>query len=131
MKKTLLPVLLTCFLSGATSTAAAKDPFKPCYNKAISTLQIQECISKEHQFYEKRLKNKLHQLTQYLSPTSDKALKKAQLAWQRFKKADCLFKGSKYAGGTLAPVIVGECYIKRTKQRIILLQKEILFFKDN
>jgi uncharacterized protein YecT (DUF1311 family) len=60
------------------------------------------------------------------STTDGKAhLADAQTAWQAYRKAACLSESDKYAGGTLAPVVDGQCSVRLTLQRAAELRRQL------
>jgi uncharacterized protein YecT (DUF1311 family) len=42
----------------------------------------------------------------------------SQNAWNTYVKHDCIYAGSAAQGGTLQPVLAGECIVTRTRSRI-------------
>jgi uncharacterized protein YecT (DUF1311 family) len=42
----------------------------------------------------------------------------SQKAWLTYEKRDCIYAGSSAQGGTLQPILEGECLVARTRTRI-------------
>lgn len=49
----------------------------------------------------------------------------AQADWQDYREAACLSESDKYAGGTLAPVVAGQCSLRLTLQRATELRRQL------
>lgn len=129
--KTVSAVILMLIMFTATCFSAPSKQFKDCYKKAMNTLQIRMCIDSEYKLYSADLKNQINKLSKFLNHNSMEQFSIAQKTWRRFEKLDCDFKGSKYSGGTLESIIIGKCYIEKTKHRINEVNEYIKFFKEN
>ena len=49
----------------------------------------------------------------------------AQTAWEAYRKAACVSESDKYAGGTLAPVVAGQCSLRLTRERAADLGRQL------
>ncbi len=104
-------------LAGGGATAATgRDTYSSCLKHAQSTFDMDQCVGAERQrlkpllaaAYNKLLANKQRR---HLIVASEKA-------WLAYEKRDCSYAGSAAQGGTLQPIIQGECLVSRTRTRI-------------
>ena len=54
----------------------------------------------------------------------------AQLAFAKYAHDECTAQTNPYSSGTIAPIVFGECIIALDQQRLALLQKETVYFKN-
>jgi uncharacterized protein YecT (DUF1311 family) len=104
-------------LSGGGATAATgRDTYSSCLKHALSTADMDQCVGAERQ----RLKPLL--AAAYNKLLADKQRKHlivaSQKAWLSYEKRDCAYAGSSAQGGTLQPILEGECLVARTRTRI-------------
>jgi uncharacterized protein YecT (DUF1311 family) len=105
---------------GGASAAPARDTYSSCLKHAQSTFDMDQCVARERQ-----------RLAPLLAAAYDKLLHDpdsnahrrhlialSQKAWATYQKRDCNYAGSAAQGGTLEPVIAGECLVDRTRTRI-------------
>ena len=55
----------------------------------------------------------------------------AQTAWVAYRKAACLSESDKYAGGSLAPVVAGQCSLRLTLRRAVDLRRQLRLLAGN
>jgi uncharacterized protein YecT (DUF1311 family) len=108
-------------LAGAGASASiGRDSYSNCLKHAQSTFDMDQCVTTER----KRLKPLLAAAYSRLvnDPDSNRLRKHliavSQKAWKAYMKHDCAYAGSAAQGGTLAPILQGECIVTRTRTRI-------------
>jgi uncharacterized protein YecT (DUF1311 family) len=105
---------------GGASAAPQRDAYSSCLKHANSTFEMDQCVGTEL----KRLKPLLDSAyAKLLNDPSTNAQHRRQLmasqkSWRSYVKRDCAFAGGFYQGGTLEPVIDGECRVDRERVRI-------------
>jgi uncharacterized protein YecT (DUF1311 family) len=101
---------------GGASAALGRDSYSNCLRHAQSTFEMDQCIGAER----RRLKPLLAAAyANLLSDTKHRHLiVVSQKAWIAYMKHDCIYAGSQAQGGTLAPILEGECLVSRTRTRI-------------
>lgn len=102
--------------------SVAQPNFKACYDKAMTTYAMRECISKKFDYHDKILNQTYQKLVRSLDKSQAELLVIAERAWIDYREKDCQFAGSYHQGGTLQPVTIGECQVAHTKKRIELLK---------
>ena len=106
--------------SGGASAAPARDTYSSCLKHAQSTFDMDQCVGNER----KRLKPLLAAAYNKVlnAPATDTRhrhlLVLSQKAWTTYEKRDCNLAGDSARGGTLAPILAGECLVDRTRTRI-------------
>ena len=106
--------VLVALAGDADSLLSAK--YNTCKSKAVSTLDIQGCISEEVRRQDLRLNTAYKTLVADLSSDRAKQLLEAQRAWIKFRDSNCSFYLDP-AGGTIAPIQAGMCKISVTATR--------------
>lgn len=122
MKKIMYFLLLIPCLSLA-------DPglgFDECSKKAITTIEIRQCLAQELSYYDKKLNASYNELISKLAKHQQDSLKKAQRAWLAYRNAECDFAAFSEQPGTIAPVIITTCFINMTKNRVNELNTYLL-----
>jgi uncharacterized protein YecT (DUF1311 family) len=105
---------------GGASAAIGRDTYSNCLRHAQSTFETDQCVATER----KRLRPLLAAAYSKLvnDPNSNKHRKHliavSQKSWNAYMKHDCAYAGSAAQGGTLAPILEGECLVSRTRTRI-------------
>ena len=109
-------------LAGGGATAATgRDNYSSCLKHAQSTFDMDQCVGAERQRLKPLLAAAYNKL---LADHSRRHLIVAsQQAWLAYEKRDCSYAGSAAQGGTLRPIIQGECLVTRTRTRIRDLKK--------
>jgi uncharacterized protein YecT (DUF1311 family) len=101
---------------GGASAAVGRDSYSNCLKHAQSTFDMDQCVATER----RRLKPLL--AAAYNKLLSDKKRRHlivvSQRAWNAYMKHDCIYAGSAARGGTLQPILEGECIVSRTRTRI-------------
>jgi uncharacterized protein YecT (DUF1311 family) len=110
---------------GGASAATGGDTYSSCLKHAQSTFDMDQCVANER----KRLKPLLAAAyNKLLTDPGSNAQRKhmialSEKAWTTYEKRDCAYAGSAAQGGTLAPIIQGECLVDRTRTRIADLKQ--------
>ena len=105
-------------ISSPTPTAAKVQLAQsPNCNNPQTQSEMNICAGIEYQNADRKLNQTYQQLLPKLSPARKQKLVAAQQAWIKFKNASCDFEKSAFEGGTIAPMIYGNCLTKVTQQR--------------
>ena len=97
------------------SVAQADD----CTN-AITQGEMNQCAAQEKKAADDELNRLYKQITARLkdNPEAKQLLIKAQRAWIGFRDAECNFSASGVEGGSVYPLIYGNCVTALTKARV-------------
>ncbi len=87
-------------------------------NNANTQMEMNQCSYLDYQKTDKELNKLYNQYRATLPPERKEQLKKAQLAWVKFRDLDCQYEMDFYKGGSIVPLIRNGCYTVKTKQRI-------------
>lgn len=88
-----------------------------CLEQATSTLGMRNCIAKENRIADQQLNAAFTHLLSLLPISGQQQLRTAQRAWLSFRKNECTFAGFAAKGGTLAPLLIDNCYLELNKKR--------------
>jgi uncharacterized protein YecT (DUF1311 family) len=100
---------------GGASAATGRDTYSNCLKHAQSTFDMAQCVGNER----KRLGPLLAAAYNKLLTRPGKSLiVRSQKAWLAYEKRDCAYAGNAAKGGTLQPILEGECLVSRTRTRI-------------
>ncbi|MDQ3907943.1 MAG: lysozyme inhibitor LprI family protein [Acidobacteriota bacterium] len=108
--------LAACALSGGASAqrkAAAQS--NPC-EEARTQSELNECADREYKKADAEL-NRAYQQLMRASGGSDAKLKTAQLAWIKFRDAECDYEAAGAEGGSMQPMVYSFCLADVTKAR--------------
>ena len=109
-----LALCLLLVLGGAARAQAKKDP---CDN-AQTQVELNECQAREYKKADAALNTVYKQLMAKIDDEGERtALKNAQLAWIKFRDADCEFEAYQNKGGTIYPLIYDGCLTTLTRAR--------------
>ena len=117
-------VLLSLSLSyhaSAQGKAQAKDP---CGN-VITQFEMNQCAAKEYQKADAALNRVYKQVMDKSSLEEKVKLKTAQLAWIKFRDAECDYESAENIGGTIYPLIHSGCLTTMTELRIKQLREHL------
>jgi uncharacterized protein YecT (DUF1311 family) len=101
------------------STSSTTTPVisynRSCEKKALTQVALDECAARE-----------LAELQQQLTPALRKegaaygsaSVSEAQSEWVTFRHSECSLEANAYQGGSIQPLIYGECAIALTVQRL-------------
>jgi uncharacterized protein YecT (DUF1311 family) len=122
MKKFLLAGLICAlFAYSATRVVSAqkRKPVKtadPCAN-ATTQFDMNECAGREYKKADAELNKVYQQLMRASAPEEQPKLKAAQLAWLKFRDAQCDYESALNAGGTMYSMVVDYCLADVTQAR--------------
>jgi len=113
--------LVFVFLLGGNVASRSADD--PC-GLATTQLEANECYKAEYLKSDAKLNATYHALRQKLSSQSREKLRNAQLAWIKFRDANCEFVATEYEGGTASSLSRSICLKTMTEKREVELQEE-------
>lgn len=87
------------------------------------TIAQSECIGRKFAIADKQLNEDYRRLMGSLSPERQAELKASQRAWIREKNRACEEAGKEAEGGTLQPILIGDCTVRMTEERIAFLAR--------
>jgi uncharacterized protein YecT (DUF1311 family) len=120
--KPLITSLLSLLLCGLVF---AQDQRKdPCAG-AQSQGEMNICWGKEYKAADAQLNVAYRDFTAKLSAEEAAQLKAAQLAWIKFRDANCEFVADQYKGGSIRPMIVAMCLADVTTARTSELKAQM------
>ncbi len=88
---------------------------------SITAEQI-ECLNRKYAAVDKELNNIYKQTMSRLEESRKSALKKEQVAWIKGKESKCAQAGKEMEGGTLETVMIKDCFVQITEQRVTYLK---------
>ncbi|UVL82370.1 lysozyme inhibitor LprI family protein [Pseudomonas sp. B21-028] len=90
-----------------------------CAN-ATTQGEMNQCAAQEKNAADNELNSLYKQITARLkdNPEAKQSLVKAQRAWIGFRDAECTFSASGVKGGSVYPLIYGNCITALTKARV-------------
>ena len=84
---------------------------------------MNECVAAARRQADAALKRTVGDLLARLDPTRAQGLRDAQVAWTRFRDAQCRFESAGVEGGSLRPFVQGSCTVALTRSREAELQR--------
>lgn len=112
----LLCALAACALTAPTSARQKKPAASNPCDEARTQLEMNECADREYRKADAEL-NRVYQQLMRASGGSDARLKTAQLAWIKFRDAECDYKAAFNEGGSMQPMTYSFCLADVTKAR--------------
>ena len=92
-----------------------------CMRKAVSTLDILECATRETDRWDGRLNRAYQSRMNSLNDRQRGALKRAEKTWLAFRQADCeAYQDEEW--GTISRIDASQCYLRRTVERALELE---------
>jgi uncharacterized protein YecT (DUF1311 family) len=116
-------------IAGGTIATATPDVTgvevaqRPNCNNPQTQSEMNACAGIAYRNADRRLNQVYQQLTPKLSASRRQQLVTAQQAWIRYRDASCNFERSEVEGGSMAPMIQGNCLARLTEQRTKDLQQ--------
>lgn len=95
--------------------------FATCNDQA-NTISVKKCLDKQYSSSQKKMEKLIRLFKHKLNISEKLNLINAQKSWMIFRDKDCKFSGYHARGGTLEGVLILQCYIDLTDQRINNLQ---------
>ncbi|WP_157778312.1 lysozyme inhibitor LprI family protein [Massilia violaceinigra] len=126
-------MLLLALAAGAVSTATAAAPegapgtalgkqYERCMNKAVSNVDMQECMSAQYALEDKRLNVAYRALLARQQGARKKELQEVQRMWLKYTEANCGFYDDP-DGGTAARLAAHECAVSARAARAAELEE--------
>ncbi len=120
-------------VSGASATSSSMS--QPCASKNLKTdVQINRCLDRAIARLNAQMSSAVAVESKYLGAHSNaqdlRLEESAQAAFSKYALSECTAQTNPYSTGTIAPIIYGECVIFLGRQRLALLRKEIIYFKN-
>ena len=122
MKVVLLLILFV--VAGAFAFAQNKEQPDPCA-KAESQADLNICWGKEYKAADVTLNQVYQQLVAQLSDAEKTQLKEVELAWLKYRDANCTFVADEYKGGSIRPMILAMCLTDMTNNRTVEIKNQI------
>ena len=122
MKSSIFLLLAFLLAAGAAFGQGAKKA--PC-SDANSQAEMNICAGKEYKAADATLNRVYQQLVAMLESAEKDQLKEAQIAWIKYRDANCDFVGDQYKGGSIRPMIYGLCLADVTRNRTAELRGQI------
>ncbi|MET0649756.1 MAG: lysozyme inhibitor LprI family protein [Pyrinomonadaceae bacterium] len=120
----LCALLATALLSAAAGAKTQQQrPVQPCEERG-SQAEASGCAHREYQAADAELNKAYNRLAAILDADEKALLKTSELAWIKYRDADCTFESSQYAGGTMRPMIESFCLTRVTKARTAELNEQ-------
>ena len=114
--------LLTLLLYGAVFAQDQKKD--PCAD-AQSQTEMNICWGKQYKAADAQLNAAYREFTSKLNPEETAQLKATQLAWIKFRDANCEFVADQYKGGSIRPMIAAMCLADVTNARTSELKAQM------
>lgn len=107
-----------------TSTYAQEQKKDSCAT-AQSQAEMNMCWGKEYKAADAKLNNTYQEFMSKVDQSEKVQLKNAQLAWLKYRDANCEFVADQYKGGTMRPMIAAMCLADVTNARVNELKSQI------
>ena len=120
----LITSALTVLALSATLFAQNQKEKGPCAD-AQSQAEMNTCWGKEYKAADVKLNQTYQDFMSKLDESEKLQLKNAQLAWLKYRDANCEFVADQYKGGTMRPMIAAICLADVTNARLNELKSQI------
>ena len=91
---------------------------KPNCKNPMTQLEMNVCAGQAAKASDRELNQVYRQVrAKYKGTSQDNRLVTAQLAWVRFRDAECTMAAGRFEGGTMAPMAYAGCVDRLTQQR--------------
>ena len=115
-----LLLLILC----ATILSQNQEKKDPCAD-AQSQAEMNMCWGKEYKAADAKMNKTYQDFMSKLDESERMQLKNAQLAWLKYRDANCDFVADQYKGGTMRPMIAAICLADVTNARVNELKSQI------
>ena len=121
-----LAVTFVIFLlsSGAITFGQEQKKSDPCAD-AQSQGEMNICWGKEYKAADARLNAAYREFASKLSAEETAQLKAAQLAWLKYRDANCEFVADQFKGGSMRPMVAAMCLADVTNARTTELKAQM------
>jgi uncharacterized protein YecT (DUF1311 family) len=107
------------------TAASAQDPKKDPCAEAQSQGEMNICWGKEYKAADAQLNAAYREFASKLNPEETAQLKTVQLAWIKFRDANCEFVADQYKGGSMRPMVAAMCLADVTSARTSELKAQM------
>jgi uncharacterized protein YecT (DUF1311 family) len=119
----------SCTSSRATTATASPPPrlpsFRqrftpvlPCPRKPVTTLDLEGCAERDIVRTDAAIDARARAVFSLLDAKGRRTFVTAERAWLAYRRASCMVESSKYAGGSIEPVIFGVCVVKKNRSHL-------------
>jgi uncharacterized protein YecT (DUF1311 family) len=115
-----LLLLILC----ATILSQNQEKKDPCAD-AQSQAEMNMCWGKEYKAADAKMNKTYQDFMSKLDESEKMQLKNAQLAWLKYRDANCDFVADQYKGGTMRPMIAAICLADVTNARVNELKSQL------
>jgi uncharacterized protein YecT (DUF1311 family) len=130
MKRIILSALLISLsLPLAGARTQKQRQIQPCEEKP-SQAEASECAYREYKAADAELNKVYGRLATRLEADGKSLLKDSELAWIKYRDANCAFESSFYKGGTMRPMIESFCLARVTKARTAELNQQLELYEQ-
>lgn len=105
-----------CLVAASSASAQPQPKRGPCAD-ARTQVEMNECAGKESEKADRELNNYYDRLSAKLHGAHKQTLKAAQLAWVKFRDADCEYQTYLFRDGTIYPLLHSSCLTAKTQAR--------------
>ena len=116
--------LLLVLLVSGVAVGQRKDKSEPCTNP-LSQFEMNQCAGKAYHAADATMNQIYRKLASMLDEAEQVQLKEAQLAWLKYRDANCEFVADEYKGGSIRPLIQATCLADMTRKRTTELKTQI------
>lgn len=112
-------MLIATGASAQTAGAFMQNPaFRdPAPAKCETTFDMQHCAAHDLRVADAQMSARYTALRVKLAPAARQKLLVEQRKWLAERDRGCIAKGNRYRGGTMAPVVVAQCWVDVTRAR--------------
>lgn len=112
-------LLLFAGLSLGVLTLPTLAETKPDCKNPMTQLDMTMCAGRAAEASDRKLNQVYRQVrANYKGTSQDDRLVTAQLAWIKFRDAECTVAAGRFEGGSMAPMVYAGCVDRLTQQRI-------------
>jgi len=122
--KLIVTVLMILVMTIVYCFAQEQKKPEPCAD-AQSQAEMNICWGNEYKAADARLNEAYRQFASKLDDEQKAQLKNAQLAWLKYRDANCDFVADQYKGGTIRPMIAAICLADVTNNRTTELKAQM------
>ena len=125
MRRPISCLLLLCCVLAAVNTSAQRRQNKDRCDDPQSQAEMNICADKEFRTADAALNRVYNQLSAKLDEGERAKLKEVELAWLKYRDAECEFEASFYERGSMQPLIYSTCLTHITKTRTADIRTQI------
>ncbi len=117
-------IVWTMFICGVSAMGQAQEPPKPgAIPWGETTAGMVEQLAQDRKEADASLNAVFGKLIAQLDEAGKMKLRMAEKAWIKYRDAQAAFEGSLYEGGSIRPLIEGNCLLAITRNRTKELQE--------